>query len=229
LTKVKFYFHSALKTAYAYSLYAALLSGLPADVAGRIHSENLVSHNAKATSWNVALFDDTLLPYIEAQTKFSLKKYNLELVADNVDKTTIAEKEFCAKYLLGNNVKHAVIIKFQTPTAFKVSGEYVNFPTPHLVMQSLLNKWNKAMPQSSLEEAEVLQELEKNVRIAKYELKSTMFAMKMVQLPAFVGVATLKLSGSEPFVRILNMLLAFGEFSGVGIKTSLGMGGVEIL
>jgi CRISPR/Cas system endoribonuclease Cas6 (RAMP superfamily) len=38
----------------------------------------------------------------------------------------------------------------------------------------------------------------------------------------------LKLSGSNNLVQQANLLLAFGNYSGVGIKTCLGMGGMEV-
>jgi CRISPR-associated endoribonuclease Cas6 len=226
---LKIQFNTALKSEYAYSLYAALLESLPRDIAEKIHRENLLSHYTKASFWHVSLFDDSALPYIESKLEYPLRKHNVTLNVVNINRITFGEKEFCTKFLLNDEVKNSVTLKFQTPTAFKVNGEYANIPTPHLIMQSLLNKWNKIMPQSSLEEADILRELESSVSLKKYELKSVLYAVKNVKIPAFVGEVTLNLNGNEPFIRILNMLLAFGEFSGIGIKASLGMGGVEII
>jgi len=34
--------------------------------------------------------------------------------------------------------------------------------------------------------------------------------------------------GPTPLVRLFNMIISFGQYSGIGVKTALGMGGVEI-
>ena len=41
-------------------------------------------------------------------------------------------------------------------------------------------------------------------------------------------VLDIKINGTNQIVSLLHMLLAFGEYSGIGIKCALGMGAVAI-
>jgi CRISPR/Cas system endoribonuclease Cas6 (RAMP superfamily) len=43
-----------------------------------------------------------------------------------------------------------------------------------------------------------------------------------------LGRVTIKIKGASTLKAYIKMLLTFGEFSGVGIKTSMGIGGLEI-
>ena len=37
------------------------------------------------------------------------------------------------------------------------------------------------------------------------------------------------MTGPQQFVNLMNLLVRIGEYSGVGIKTAMGMGAVEII
>ena len=53
--------------------------------------------------------------------------------------------------------------------------------------------------------------------------------MEGVRIPGFQGEVTIKINGPQQMVNMAWMLAEFGTYSGVGIKTSLGMGGMMIL
>ncbi len=65
--------------------------------------------------------------------------------------------------------------------------------------------------------------------ICEYKLRSTRFFVEKTKIPAFIGRVTIKIRGTQDFTRLVNMLLRFGEFSGTGIKTSMGMGAYKII
>ena len=52
--------------------------------------------------------------------------------------------------------------------------------------------------------------------------------MEKVKIPAFIGKITIKLTGTKTMTNFANMLFEFGEYSGIGIKTSLGMGCIKL-
>ena len=66
-------------------------------------------------------------------------------------------------------------------------------------------------------------------RIVSYKLHSQYFphVTKDHKIPAFVGSVVLKCHGPQPMIGLVRMLLKFGEYAGIGIKTSMGMGGVR--
>ena len=55
-----------------------------------------------------------------------------------------------------------------------------------------------------------------------------MFHLEGIKIPSFVGNITLKINGTRQFVNLINMLCEFGVYSGVGIKTAIGMGSIGV-
>ena len=125
----------------------------------------------------------------------------------------------------GNNDTRAKI-QFITPTAFKKDNDYAIYPTTRLIFQSLINKYNVAQKEDNIPLEEKLQMLEDHAKIIQYELKSTKFYLKGKTIPSFVGEVTIK-SDEKEIVALANKLIDFGEFSGVGIKTTIGMGAIR--
>lgn len=122
-----------------------------------------------------------------------------------------------------------VQIQFVTPTSFKTGGGYLNYPTVRHVFQSLLNKFNAVSSSSKLDVETILEDIVQNVSIIKYRLQSTQFGLENVRIPSFIGSLTLRISGPQQIVNLIYMLLRFGTYSGVGIKTAMGMGGLRIV
>jgi CRISPR-associated endoribonuclease Cas6 len=120
-------------------------------------------------------------------------------------------------------------IRFLTPCAFKSRGKYVLMPTLKLIYQSLMNKFDSNAVDFSIKSDEVLEQLETYSEIVGYNLRSTHFHLEGVRIPSFVGRIGIKVHGPQPLVNLVHFMLAFGEYSGVGIKCALGMGGIRII
>ena len=75
---------------------------------------------------------------------------------------------------------------------------------------------------------ETLEQLCENSQIVRYDLKSVNFFVEKVKIPAFIGKITIKLTGTKTMTNFANMLFEFGEYSGIGIKTSVGMGCIKL-
>lgn len=120
-------------------------------------------------------------------------------------------------------------IRFTTPTAFKVRGEYVMMPTTKLLFQNLLMHYNQVYAGSAEVDEDTLAYIDESTRISSYNLRSQYFSRVVngKKIPAFIGDITLSISGSQPMQGLAGMLLGFGEYAGVGIKTSMGMGGMR--
>jgi CRISPR-associated endoribonuclease Cas6 len=122
-----------------------------------------------------------------------------------------------------------VRIRFVTPTSFKSGGEYQIYPTVRLLFQSLIKKYDAVSEATEIYTPEVLRDLEENIAVIGYRLRSTFFGVEGVKVPAFVGELTIKIGGPQQLVNLAWMLLRFGTFSGAGIKTAMGMGGLELV
>lgn len=120
-------------------------------------------------------------------------------------------------------------VRFLTPAAFKSRGEYVFMPTPRLMLQNLLMRYGQVYEGNGEVDEDTISYIEQHVRISSYNLRSQYFGNVMKggrKLPAFVGSMTLSVSGPSTMVGLVRMMLKFGEYSGVGIKTAMGMGGI---
>lgn len=121
-----------------------------------------------------------------------------------------------------------VLLKFCTPTAFKSSEKYVFYPDPGLILKSLINKYDSFSTSGTIWTEEVFEQLVQNIQIRNYRLRSIPFHLEGTRIPAFMGSIGIYLQGPQPLVNLVHLLLHFGEYSGVGIKTSLGMGALQI-
>lgn len=118
-------------------------------------------------------------------------------------------------------------IQFISPTAFKSKGEYVFYPDLRLIFQSAMNKFDICCPSAAVGSEEVLEQLIENSKVVRYHLRSVHFHMEGVRIPAFLGTIHIRINGPQPLVNLVHLLLAFGEYSGIGIKCAMGMGGIK--
>lgn len=100
-------------------------------------------------------------------------------------------------------------------------------PDEKLIINSIYNKINKF---SNFElDNEVVLSLIEHIKIVDYNLKSTRFNLEGLRIPSFVGnikISTNKCSNKEK--EYANLILNFAPYCGIGIKTSIGMGGVRV-
>lgn len=118
-------------------------------------------------------------------------------------------------------------IHFISPTAFKKNGKYLFYPDLRCVYQSLMKKYDAAHKEESVFDEETLMQLTEQSQIIKYDLKSINFSMEGIKIPSFIGKITIKINGAHTMVNFANLLFEFGEYSGVGIKSALGMGCIK--
>ena len=92
-------------------------------------------------------------------------------------------------------------------------------------MQSLIAHWNAAFPEYALIDSDALQALQQGLHIVDYNLHTTRYLLKETRIPAFQGNVTIEAHLAPPLLELWNALLSFASHGGVGIKTTLGMGG----
>lgn len=126
----------------------------------------------------------------------------------------------------GNSQLHR--LRFCTPTCFKSVGQYLPLPTTRLIVQSLMKKWNGCISECPIEDedGQGMETLAAGLRPRDFQLRSRTYYLKGNSIPGFVGELTLE-NRLDGFHRELaDALLLFADFAGIGIKTTLGMGGV---
>lgn len=120
-------------------------------------------------------------------------------------------------------------VRFLTPTAFKQQGRYLFYPDLRCVYQSLMNKFDLSTQEETMADEDTLEQLREYSEIVRYRLQSASFPLEGVKIPSFLGTITVKVKGSQTMANFARALFRFGGFSGVGIKTALGMGAIQLL
>lgn len=220
-----------------YKLYSWLLSQIPGEYGEELHAQQgrpisqfLSFDREKKTSlWHINLLSDETAelfsPVIE-------KAETIELHAGSVSvlsKEKQADTSFKDIVLNGRkNSSNRAELRFVTATSFKQAGRYVIFPQERLIVQSLVSRWNCFCKNYPLDDADALAMLEAGLCISDYSLRSVRYRLKNVYIPAFVGTIVMTSHLPAPLAELWNSILTWAPYSGIGIKTALGMGGVEL-
>lgn len=67
--------------------------------------------------------------------------------------------------------------------------------------------------------------MQQGLHIVDYNLRTTRYPLKETRIPSFQGSVTVEAHLAPPLLELWNALLSFAPYGGVGIKTTLGMGG----
>ena len=121
-----------------------------------------------------------------------------------------------------------VEIRFLTPTAFKQAGRYAIFPQERLLLQSLLGRWNYLCPDYPLTDEDAISALLEGIHIVDYALRTTRYWMKDTAIPGFCGKIQVEAKLPLPLLELWGALVCLAPYGGIGIKTTLGMGGTQI-
>ena len=119
-------------------------------------------------------------------------------------------------------------VQFLTPTAFRQRRRYVILPDIRLLCQSMMMKYSASSYDVNMVDEEALDELAAETFITRHRIRSLPFPAEGQSIPGFVGTVTFECRGTETMARYLRLLFSFGEFSGVGVKTAMGMGAVRV-
>lgn len=134
--------------------------------------------------------------------------------------------------ILKNCEESSFRVSFVAPASFRSKGQYVIVPDVRLMFQNLLMRYNQVYAGDSEIDAATVDYIAEHTRISSYALRSRYFSRTMDKadkIPAFVGNITLHVSGPQSLKGLVAMLLHFGEASGIGVKTSMGMGGIRLI
>ena len=164
---------------------------------------------------------------LEEVSRLKLKKHDLTVSITPHSHRSISDEELRDLFYSGD-VSDYFTVRFLTPTAFKRQGAYLFYPDLFCVFQSLMNRCDAVLDGGFTDE-DALAELTEHARIIRYRLNSTFFSLEGVRIPSFLGTITIKITGTATMKRFAQMLLRFGEYSGVGIKTSIGMGAIALV
>lgn len=217
-------------------MHGVLMELLPEKAADLLHEANLrpfsqyvLPMSENKFEWHIGTWDNDvsndMAKAISVLSHINLKHKGMILEVSNVTRSIQSERDFFARFFTTEYPCRRYKLEFLTPCTHKSEGEYVLYPTPKLILQSLHARFCAFSQEFSLDDEEMLAQLVAHTRIVHYSLRSAQYYLESVRVNGYRGRVTLSVSGSEQIARLVGMLLSFAEYSGIGIKTSLGMGG----
>ncbi len=224
--------------ALAYPLYAWLISHLSAEEGERLHEQGIhpvsqfVWYDSvkKCERWTINLLNEeiaeSLKPVLIQAEKAELHQQMVLLTERNVVQIASAQEILQRSRQMPESHRYA--LRFLSPTSFKQNERYVIFPQEGLILQSLTNRWNACFPEITLDDPDAMQAILHGLHITDYRLQTVRHPLKQTRIPAFVGQVVLDTHLPAPLQEVVRMLLCFAPYAGLGIKTSLGMGGLQI-
>ena len=176
--------------------------------------------------WTVNLLNDAARqvtsPVLESANEIPLHELALPVSEVHVSSAVSAAEIIRAGRSCSEN--RAKLI-FRSPCAFKQAGRYAIYPQENLILQSLITHWNTTFPEYALTDSDALQALQQGLHIVDYNLHTTRYLLKETRIPSFLGNVTVEAHLAPPLLELWNTLLSFAPYGGIGIKTTLGMGG----
>lgn len=181
--------------------------------------------------WHLNLLDDKAIDNIEKIFEIgNIIQLDNEEEYEIIDiKKTEITKNDLLKELTSANPKRYVEIRCMTPVAFKTNGEYYYIPSIKLIFNSIIMRYNLFSSEFTFEGVDLIEDIIENYKIVDYNIRTRYFYVENVKIKGFVGKLTIRLGGPIELTNIGNMLIKYAEFTGIGIKTSMGMGGIEII
>lgn len=221
-------------------LHGLLMEIIPPSYAELLHSlpVNPYSQSVKLEGdlyiWQINLLDEDAESLIgQALLDDEFSQFNLRSLNEGLcrieSKTTeeLSQKQLTDIFYEDKTVSK-IRLHFNTPTAFKQQGEYVFVPDVRLIFQSLLMKHSQLIDHREEINVELLEEMIQSSRISSYRLNSYYYQIHGIKIPAFMGSITLDVRAAQSLINFMLVLFRFGEYSGVGIKTSMGMGSLTL-
>jgi len=212
---------------------------LPSDYAEHLHENGLkpfsqyLSVYGDDILWTISCLNDECADKLgnalmRGMDTVYIRNKNIALNVLKKNVSTLPYKSFIDNTYFSKSTNHSLEIAFITATAFKADGRYKFFPDLESIYSNLIRKFDAFSTEYKIYDEDMLNSLLLSSYIAAYNLRSTVFHMESVIIPAFTGWIRIKIKGSDRLANLARMIFKYGEYSGIGIKTALGMGAVKI-
>ncbi|MBM0868302.1 CRISPR-associated endoribonuclease Cas6 [Staphylococcus auricularis] len=221
-------------------LHGVLMEYLSEEMADQLHHNYAYSplkqriyYENNMVVWEIVSMVEALskelIQLFSTQDKIVLRHYQTEIELSTFKVKKYNIQDMMNAFLGTEGLDRFIRLKVHTPMSFKVNKRYTIFPEIKHFFRSIMIQFDAFFEDYRMYDNETLEFLASHVNIVDYKLKSTRFHLEKVKISSYVGEITLKIQGPLPFLQLVNFLLKFGELSGSGIKTSLGMGKYSII
>lgn len=128
----------------------------------------------------------------------------------------------------GEEINRNVSVSFLTPCSFKISGRNVIYPEIPFIYNNIINKWNSVSDLVSIDDKLALEHIINHTHIRDFNIRGSNFSLESVRIKGFTGRIHFSIKGPESLVSLTNLMFSFAEYSGLGSRTALGMGGISV-
>lgn len=221
------------------NMQGVLMEQISSSYAEQMHEQGLKPYSqylvceGQRVSWVVSTFTQEayrqiIMPLMRREfTEFVLDKKDIHIKICGRNLYTVDKQELLKEFY-SDTCDRYLNLEFLTPTAFRSNGKYIIMPDVRYIYQSLMNKYSAASADMEMYDHETLEQLAAGTDIIRYQLRSACFPLEGVKIPSFKGEVRIRVNGTDTMARYARLLVKFGEYSGVGIKTAMGMGGLRM-
>lgn len=173
-------------------------------------------------------YEKMVMPFLSPELEsFEICRGQIKGQLGSRDLTTVAYEDLMKEFREVKGTREFEI-RYLTPTAFRQRGRYYLLPDVRLLMQSLMMKYSSVPQNADMMDEDTLEQLIENVFITRHELRTLTFQVEGKTIPGFTGRTAIRIGGTDTMARYVRLLLRFGEYAGVGIKTGMGMGAIQV-
>lgn len=172
--------------------------------------------------------------FLEASA-LTLRLDKAQLQLTRVISTPAADSTGWAGYadwqtLAAASPRGSITMRFASPCAFSMGDRrFALFPEPILLWDSLVRSWNRYAPVVlHIDKVALRDFVTQQVTISDYELHTARAVFSTHAQKGFMGSCTYQLKTGEGFAPQIVALAEFARYSGIGSKTTSGMGQARI-
>ena len=222
-------------------LHGVLMELVGTDYAGQLHETGLRPYSQyvyfdkdrKQYIWRLSgvtadAVNRIVRPMLEMPEKIFLKqKRGYLYIKDRTILEETAYEDLMHKFWSSDSLYTQAKLQCMSTTSFKVDKQYTIFPEAFRIYRYLLRQWNQFSTFGILDTDSILGDLEAGVFIRDYNLRMGIYGLEGVKIRGFRGQVIMQFKRNVELQRVLALLSYYSQFTGLGIKTALGMGGVK--
>jgi len=216
---------SALYSDLGIKLHGFIMSKIDTSYANLLHTKEprpfslFVYDSGNGFACRVSTLNDEaaqIIDVLEKTDKIIVYGMDEPLAVERISRSNPINAADIPKILTKNKYTFDII----TPATRKTSGQYTNPPDLRKYFASVANKLQEY--ENIVVEHEELEALFDGLTMSRYIFESRSFALGGKKIPSMAGNADISIkSGADS----LKLLMGYATYSGIGAKTSLGMGG----
>ena len=221
-------------------MHGILMDLLPQPWPARLHETGLKpfsqwveSQSGGKVVWHIGVLDEELASVLRnslvLNTSIYCKHTRNEIRFLSTEARDLSLQEYLNDFVLAEEPDQDIRLFFKTATAHKSQGEYVILPSVELIARSLQKRFGQIDPECILADDEVVGHIIDNTKLIRYKLESTPYNLEGTRVFGYTGSLNLRFQGETTLKRLSTALFCMAGWSGVGIKTALGMGGCKVI